>query len=461
MSQGLSLTLHKWLTLLSVVHVCLLFFTTVPFFATWAVEHGMTEVQVGVVYATHYTAQCITLIVLALVPLKKSGLRFYSTLLCSAQITCAFCTVCFGMVPFLVSEPHTLVVCFCLVRILTGTCLALNDFSASLILQRLCPDHFGEAMSQWEIATGLGIVIGPPIGGLLYHYAGFLVPFVVAALACATYSTVYLYLVLSRIPSDTIVKKEEEHESSPESAHKLKIGLTLLRTSSFSLTAFVGLLTMSSLGFVDALVALYMDVTYGVKANHMGFINMAIAFTYMGCMIVLGHFVDKTHKPHMMIVGVTLIGISMPLIGPAPFLPRPPLMIESYLVTGFALLLYFIGFSLAYLPTMPQLIEVASVTCASASSGETQVREFATAFGGAVLTFAFAPGSVVGASLVQRFGFPWAYTAFGVIMLALGLPVLLLPHVRNADHRSKAANNTTDENGGTAAVGEFEELQEI
>eukprot|EP01046_Picozoa_sp_COSAG06_P032877 COSAG06_NODE_3316_length_5512_cov_47.523924_3_plen_83_part_00 len=44
---------------------------------------------------------------------------------------------------------------------------------------RRWPDDTGKVMGAAELAGGLSYALGPPTGGFLYQYGGFLMPFVI------------------------------------------------------------------------------------------------------------------------------------------------------------------------------------------------------------------------------------------------------------------------------------------
>lgn len=74
--------------------------------------------------------------------------------------------------------------CFAM-RLLQGIGSALEETAMYAIIADLDSEHVTFYLGICEISTGLGYMIGPPLGGFLFSAGGFAMPFVVLGLAVA------------------------------------------------------------------------------------------------------------------------------------------------------------------------------------------------------------------------------------------------------------------------------------
>lgn len=149
-----------------------------PFFPVVAMSHGLTSTGIGLIFA----AQPLSVMIGALfspVILERIGpfVSLRIAVLAQAAFTFAMATtdqLAVDWLPFLT-------VCTAL-RVLQGLACGLTETAAASLAMRSVPsEHVATAVGIVSAARGLGVVTGPPLGGVSYDVFGFIAPFILAA----------------------------------------------------------------------------------------------------------------------------------------------------------------------------------------------------------------------------------------------------------------------------------------
>jgi len=240
--------------------------------------------------------------------------------------------------------------------------------------------------------TGMtaGLLVGPPLGGLLYEWGGYQWPFLLAA-GLAALDGVARGLLLADPP------RRETETISP---------LELLRDRSILVTVGVVIAGAGMWGLLEPILPLYLEREYGFSPGGIGLLFGAATLTYGISAPVVGALCDRWGRRPTMVAGLVLVAAALPLLG-----------LPSAVVASGALMLVSIGYGLALTPTLPALADAVD-------------RRGGTAYGSAYALFNEAygvgmmAGPVVGGVLAGAFGLPLTLVVTALAMLAY-LPALL------------------------------------
>ncbi|XP_032636400.1 MFS-type transporter SLC18B1-like isoform X5 [Chelonoidis abingdonii] len=288
------------------------------------------------------------------------------------------------------------------------------------ILAMAFPNNIATVMGSLEIFTGLGLVLGPPLGGFLYQSFGYEVPFIV--LGC---------LVLILVPLNMYLLPKYDAIATKDSFWMLITlpKVVLLCFTIFSLSA--------CLGFLDPTMSLFVSEKFKLPAGYVGLVFLGLALSYSLSSPLLGFLSDK--MPHLrkwlLVFGGLLTALSFFLLGPAPILH-----IESKLWM-FVLMLVLTGFSLGMssIPLFPEVLH-----CAYENGFEEGLSVLGLVSGlfSAMWSLGAFVGPTLGGFLNERLGFEWAATIQGGWALLSGLAIGIY-YILEASQRNRRTNLQT------------------
>lgn len=145
-----------------------------PFFPTEAVEKGLPESYLGLIFSGYSLSMVVFAPVLAKL-ITKHGQKKILALGCLSE---SIAMLTFGVLIYLDDPVAYGVLCF-ICRIVEGfgNC-CLNSATSSLICTQYS-DNMGNLMGITQTFTGLGMLAGPVVGSFLYELGGFKLPFFV------------------------------------------------------------------------------------------------------------------------------------------------------------------------------------------------------------------------------------------------------------------------------------------
>ncbi|KAL6035571.1 hypothetical protein STEG23_031945 [Scotinomys teguina] len=158
--------------------------------------------------------------------------------------------------------PIFIVMCF-LVRIVDAIGFGAAITASSSILAKAFPNNVATVMGSLEVFSGLGLIVGPPLGGFLYQSFGYEVPFIL--LGC---------IVLLMIPLNLCILPSYEADPGEHSFWKLvslpKVGLI----------AFIIISLSSCFGFLEPILSLFI-LEKNLRKWFLVFGNLTTAVCYM------------------------------------------------------------------------------------------------------------------------------------------------------------------------------------
>ena len=209
------------------------------------------------------------------------------------------------------------------IRILEGIGYAAFTTAIFSIIAQEFPDDVGATFAGVETFFGLGLILGPTIGGALYEVGGYLLPFVVVG-SCLLFGGVLIYFLLP----------PQRAPISSSNSHGL---LFLLKKPPFVFGTATVFCTAYSIGFVQAILEPHLRALH-LSMFHVSLIFIINGITYFFLAPIFGKICDSLLSPHVvMTMGTVFVAVGFLIMGPAPFLPLKmslKTIISSLVVTG-------------------------------------------------------------------------------------------------------------------------------
>jgi len=152
-----------------------------PYLAPWAESHGVSDVQVGSIFAAQPFA--VVLVQPVSMLLVRSG---HERLLVAGLTVSSGALALFAVTPLLAHEAKVgsddegrsvfLFGLLCAAGLVAGVGEGLVETSVYTLLQARFPDVLGQVTGHAEAWVGAGTIVGPVLGGALYSAVGFAAP---------------------------------------------------------------------------------------------------------------------------------------------------------------------------------------------------------------------------------------------------------------------------------------------
>ncbi|EHB07281.1 hypothetical protein GW7_19867 [Heterocephalus glaber] len=235
--------------------------------------------------------------------------------------------------------PIFIIMCF-LVRVIDAIGFGAAITASSSILTKAFPNNVATVLGSLEVFTGLGLVVGPPLGGFLYQSFGYEMPFI--SLGC---------VVLLMIPLNICILPSYESDPGEHSFWKL---VTLPKVGLISFT----LISVSScFGFLDPILSLFVLSKFNLPAGYVGLVFLGLALSYTISSPLFGLLSDK--MPHLrkwlLVFGNLITAVCFMLLGPAPIVhikSQMWLLVLILVVNGIAA-------GMSIIPTFPEVLSCA------------------------------------------------------------------------------------------------------
>ncbi|XP_008285685.1 MFS-type transporter SLC18B1-like [Stegastes partitus] len=271
-----------------------------PFFPAEALKKGASQTVVGLIFGCYAVCNLIGSLILGRY-IVQIGAKF---MLVAGLFVSAGCTIMFGLLDRVPSGPAFITLCF-IVRSVDAVGFAGAMISSFALTAKIFPDRVATVLGSLEIFTGLGLILGPPVGGWFYQSFGYEVPFML--LGC---------LLLLMVPFNIYVLPNIEADASKDSFFTLlsHVKVILICYAIFTLSA--------GLGFLDATFSLFVINKFHLTPGYVGIIMLGLSLPYCLATPLMGYFTDKYPSVRMpfMVVGGLITAIGFWLLGPIPVL---------------------------------------------------------------------------------------------------------------------------------------------
>ncbi|KAM9060715.1 MFS-type transporter SLC18B1 isoform 2-T2 [Megaptera novaeangliae] len=364
-----------------------------PFFPKEAEKKGASNTVIGMIFGCYALFDLLASLVFGKY-LVHIGAKF---MFVAGMFVSGGVTVLFGVLDQVPEGPVFIAMCF-LVRITDAISFAAAITASSSILAKAFPNNVATVMGSLESFSGLGLVLGPPLGGFLYQSFGYEVPFIL--LGC---------IVLLMVPLNMCILPNYESDPGKHSFWKLII-LPKVAFISFVITSL-----SSGFGFLDPTLSLFV--------------------------------LEKHLRKWLLVFGNLITAGCYVFLGPAPFLH-----IKSQLwLLVLILVINGISAGMSLIPAFPEIL-----SCAHENGFEEGLSTLGLVSGlfGALWSVGAFLGPTLGGFLYEKIGFEWAAALQGLWALTSGLVMglfYLLEHSRRR-RRSKLQNILGTEEERTALL---------
>ncbi|XP_028406119.1 MFS-type transporter SLC18B1-like isoform X2 [Dendronephthya gigantea] len=366
-----------------------------PFYPTEANEKGAGSNVVGFIFGIF---ALVSVIVSPLVGswIPTVGIRFF---LFNGIFIIGVSEFLFG---FLDKMPNrTLFITFSFViRVFDGVGGAWAMTAAVAYLAQCFPDNVGSVMGSLELFSGLGLTLGPLIGGVLYEYGGFGTPFFVLA-----------GLILLTLPvCICILPKVHDAGESEEGSTDATLW-KFLKIPAFDIIVMTIVTGGMAIGIIEPTLAPHLKDEFNITSSTK--IGL-LFFLFCGCYALFaplfGWIADKTSPRWVMLLGSLVCACSFFLLGPVPFSFMPK---KLWLV---GLSLGLMGLSIG--PMMvPGISELENIVKARGFSIDLATHGIVSGVFGSAFNVGAFFGPTLSGVFTHYLHFNWTCTGFGCILL--------------------------------------------
>ena len=192
-----------------------------------------------------------------------------------------------------------------------------------------------------ETSVGLGLSLGPAIGGFLYGFGGYGLPFyVLGTLMLLTIP--FAILVIPNNRNCRVVK-------TPKGSYK-----KLLSKFKIIINGFIIIIGAQLLSFLDPTIEPHLR-QIGFEPHYVSLAFLIMSATYTLTSPLVGYLSSITkNKFQIMAIGLLLLAIEFIFLGPAEFLGLETSFTQTSVIMAFI----GVSYSLAFIPTFETFLEL-------------------------------------------------------------------------------------------------------
>jgi MFS family permease len=407
-----------------------MFSSVTPYFSTVAMQQfGFSAAAVGYIFSgfpVGYLAMSMTLSVTGVLTRLSRGVVM--RVLRAAVVTCVVAMALFAFAPDATSDRGGRIGMFIAVRLVCGVAVAVVDVCLLVVVVELFPDTVGRVTGEWQALSGLGVLSGPLLGGLLFDYGGgFRTPPLVSS-AAVLVSLVLTYVVpLHGLPADTrggAGAAADDPKSAARQLHALRHLLRLPLVSSV-MPWLCFATAMGAYCFYGSLAAAYLTGHYKISAFGCGILMGSVAIVYAACSIGIGRAITQLPvvvRPAIIAVGLLLCAFALFMGGPC----FTAAGLDELAIGGFEAnravavgFMAFLGVGLSFVAVVSQSSVIDAVRGDSALVSAAGAVTNSFSMTGVII------GPIAGGHITDAYGFPagllWVSVAVCVVAVVLVL----------------------------------------
>lgn len=274
-----------------------------PFYPQEAEKKGASPTEYGLVFGIFE----LTVFIISPIygqRLNKIGPKL---LFNSGILTTGTCAILFGLLDKIDGHYPFIILSF-VIRIIEALGNAAFLTASFAIIAKEFPDNVATTFASLETFFGLGLIVGPTVGGVLYQIGGYTTPFAVlgSALFMAAVMTAFVLPV---------------HDDSNQDSHKTGGFARVLKIPGVLVASASIIVTSMSIGFLQATMEPHLR-QFNLSPVVLGLMFVINGGTYALTAPAWGWLCDKRLQPKVAtLIGCLLVAVGFSLIGPAPFVP--------------------------------------------------------------------------------------------------------------------------------------------
>lgn len=295
------------ISLISSMFCAMVYSLQAPFYPAEAEKKGISSTQYGFVFSVYEVSIFLSSLVSAKF-LQDFGTKFI--LVCGLFLEGASCFA-FGFLDS-IDDGDTFLTLSFILRIMEATGQASAFTAIITVCSIKFPTSVGTVVSLTQTMFGFGMILGPAVGGFLFHAGGFATPFI----------TVGTILMISSLISACVIPTSKDlllEESIPRSGGSKGL-LKLIQIP----VIWVAILTVAagnaSVGYIQVTLEPFIR-EFNIPSKYLGLMFVCNGLAYSCTSPLWGKVCDKGIPPKFcMSIACVMMCVAFAIIGPFPFI---------------------------------------------------------------------------------------------------------------------------------------------
>ncbi|MDT3698080.1 MAG: MFS transporter [Thermincola sp.] len=273
----------------------------------------------------------------------------------------------------------------------------------ALVAEMFPSSSRGKKLGLILSAAGLGTIVGPALGGVLFEFLGYKYPFAIIA-------------IIALAPIILLGKKNKEF--LPEKNDEPDMQSSNLLATLKNRNLLWGAITISSatfgFGVIEPILPLQLEQRFGLTSLGIGFVFGILSLSVTLSQPIMGGLADKFGRKKMMAAGL------LATAAVAPFLAYA----QSLVLIGLIIFLFGLASGMISAPCLPLMAE--SISRNEADGGAVGNAMYGTAFGvlNTAYSFGLAAGPLLGGLMTENFSFVFTMGFYSVLVAAVSIGVM-------------------------------------
>lgn len=310
-----------------------------PFYSKEAEDHGISVTASGTVFASVFVLQIIFTPVFG----KYIKVIGSTKLFIFGVLTSGLTNILFGFLPAIKSGPLFLGASLAMRSVTALGESAMNTAVYPLARKRCSKGSQSSMMSMLETMVGVGTTMGPFIGGLLFEYGGFCLPFATCGLLLLFCGCLAYFVLDPNEEADAAAEEEVEGPVEKGSFRKL------LSNPVMMLACIVTIVTGMSTQWYQPSLEPYVRTQFGMSPFQASLLFIIDGGVYALITPIIGKLLDKGLDCRVVLVfGSGIICFGYLLLAPAP----PFLFAPSLVQIGVGAGVHGVGMAMNFIGTL-------------------------------------------------------------------------------------------------------------
>lgn len=287
-----------------------------PFFPSESEKKGVSATFYGIVFSIFELGQFLfSPLIGSLIP--NVGTKFALVI---GMFICGWCTTIFGLLQW--SPPRwTFFGLSFILRFVSSIGASAYFCSSFTLIATSFADRISTLFSLTEVFFGVGMIVGPSVGGVLFEHGGFSLPFFVTG---GEFFLVCIFAIFAMKSEPQVTNTNDVDDNTGKKATVLNLckEMGILVNMSITLAAFI------MIGFNDTTLEHHVSQEIGLTPSQIGLLFLVGGGIYAMSTQLWGFLIQKFNRAHVFVVfGFIFSSLSLLLCGPAWPLPvKPSLM---------------------------------------------------------------------------------------------------------------------------------------